>query len=453
MSKIIKLRKGLDIKLRGAATADARPDDSARAGVYALVPSDFEGVTPKMLVKEGDTVKAGTPLFFSKNDPRVLFTSPVSGTVKEVNRGEKRRILSVTVAADTQQNYAEFKVPDVAAASREQLVEMLLQSGLWTLLIQRPYGIIASPDDTPRDIFVSAFDTAPLAPDYEFALKGEEKNLQTGVDVLARLTSGKVHVSVLAGDESLGAALRGVELHTFAGKHPAGNVGVQIHHIAPVNKGEKVWTVNIQDVAIIGRLFNEGKVDMTRTIVVAGSEVEKPHYLRVVAGAAIESVVGGNIKPQPDGRKVRIISGNVLTGRKTPADGFLGYYSNMVTVIPEGDDFDFMGWAMPRFRKFSVSRAYFSWLCPKKEYTLDTNMNGGERPFVVTGLYEKYLPMDIYPMYLLKACLAGDIDKMENLGIYEVVEEDLALCEFVDPSKIEMQQIIRDAINLMIKEA
>ena len=451
MSKIIKLRKGLDIKLRGKA--ETRLSETARADVYALVPSDFEGVTPKMLVKEGDTVKAGTPLFFSKNDQRVLFASPVSGTVKAVNRGEKRRILSVTVTADAEQSFETFAVPDTAKATREEIVALLLKSGLWPLLIQRPYGIIASPDDTPRDIFVSAFDTAPLAPDYEFALKGEEKNLQKGVDVLGRLTEGKVHVSVLAGHESLGASLKGVELHTFAGKHPAGNVGVQIHHIAPVNKSEKVWTVNIQDVAIIGRLFNEGRVDMTRVIAVAGSEVETPHYCRVVAGAPVASVVGRNVKQQPEGGKVRIISGNVLTGRKTAADGFIGFYSNMVTVIPEGDNFEFMGWAMPRFGKFSVSRAYFSWLCPGKEYVLDTNMNGGERPFVVTGLYEKYLPMDIYPMYLLKACLAGDIDKMENLGIYEVVEEDFALCEFVDPSKTEMQQIIRDAINLMIKEA
>ena len=451
MSKIIKLRKGLDINLCGKA--EQRLDDAVRADVYALLPSDFEGVTPKMLVKEGDTVKAGTPLFFSKNDPRVLFASPVSGTVKAVVRGEKRRILAVTVTADAEQTYEKFESTDLAAASREQIVELLLKSGLWPLIIQRPYGIIASPDDTPRDIFVSGFDSAPLAPDYGFALKGEVKNLQKGFEVLRRLSGGKVHLSELAGHEWLGRELTGVELHTFAGKHPAGNVGVQIHHIAPVNKGEKVWTVNLQDVAVIGRLFNEGRVDMTRVVAVAGSEVEAPHYRRIVAGAPVASVVGGNIKAQPEGRTVRIISGNVLTGTKTPADGFTGFYANMVTVIPEGDTFEFMGWAMPRFGKFSVSRAYFSWLFPKKEYTLDTNMNGGERPFVVTGLYEKYLPMDIYPMYLLKACMAGDIDKMENLGIYEVVEEDLALCEFVDPSKIEMQQILREAINLMIKEA
>ena len=451
MSKIIKLRKGLDIKLQGKPQPVLAEVKAAQ--VYALTPADFEGVTPKMLVKEGDKVKAGSPLFFNKYDERVIFTSPVSGTVQAVNRGEKRRILTVTVAADATQEYEQIAVPDLASAGREDIVAVLLKSGLWPMIIQRPYGIIANPDDQPRDIFVSAFDTAPLAPDYEFVLQAETKNLQTGVDVLRKLTGGKVHMSVLAGREAVGSALKGVELHTFAGKHPAGNVGVQIHNIAPVNKGEKVWTVNIQDLAIIGRLFNEGRVDMTRIIAVAGSEVEKPAYCRVIAGVPVASILAGNVKPQAEGRSVRIISGNVLTGRKTASDQYLGYYANMVTVIPEGDDYEFMGWAMPRFKKFSVSKAYFSWLFPRREYVLDTNLNGGERPFVVTGLYEKYLPMDIYPMYLLKACLAGDIDKMENLGIYEVVEEDFALCEFVDPSKIEMQQIIRDGINLMIKEA
>ena len=451
MSKIITLRKGLDINLEGKSAAETVV--APAAAEYAVSPLDFEGVTPKLLVKAGDQVKAGTPLFFNKYNERILFTSPVSGTVAAVNRGEKRKVLSVTVTPDAQQEYEEFAKPDVQKASREELVELLLKAGLWPMLVQRPYGIIANPAETPRAIFVSAFDSAPLAPDYNYALRDGQPDLQAGFDLLNRLSGGKVHRSVRAGAEGRMPELKGVELHTFAGKHPAGNVGVQIHHIEPVNKGEMVWTVNVQDVAILGRLVRTGRVDMTRVIAVAGSEVEAPHYVRTIAGAAIQTLVGGSIKAQPEGRKVRIISGNVLTGTKTPADGYLGFYSNMVTVIPEGDDFEFMGWAMPRLNKFSVSRAYFSWLCPRKEYVLDTNMNGGERPFVVTGLYEKYLPMDIYPMYLLKACLAGDIDKMENLGIYEVVEEDLALCEFVDPSKIEMQQILRNAINLMIKEA
>ena len=451
MSKIITLRKGLDINLAGkpAASTVVAP----AAAEYAVSPLDFEGVTPKLLVKAGDQVKAGTPLFFNKYNERILFTSPVSGTVAAVNRGEKRKVLSVTVTPDAQQTYEEFAKPDLKQASRDELIELLLRAGLWPMLLQRPYGIIANPADTPKAIFVSAFDSAPLAPDYNYVLRDEQANLQAGIEVLRKLSGGKVHLSMRAGAEGSMPQLKNVELHTFAGKHPAGNVGVQIHHIDPVNKGEVVWTVNVQDLAIIGRLVLTGRVDMTRTIAVGGSEVAQPGYVRVIAGARVDSFLGGNIKPQAEGDTVRVISGNVLTGTKTAADGFLGFYANQVTVIPEGDKYELLGWAMPRFKKFSVSKAYFSWLCPKKEYRLDTNMNGGERPFVVTGLYEKYLPMDIYPMYLLKACLAGDIEKMENLGIYEVVEEDFALCEFVDPSKIDIQQIIRDGINLMIKEA
>ena len=451
MSKVITLRKGLDINLQGKPQASV--SDAPQAALYGVSPLDFEGVTPKLLVKAGERVKAGTPLFFDKNDQRVLFTSPVSGCVAEIVRGEKRKVLAVTVTPDAERQYEDFGPADPTASSREEIVEKLLRSGLWPMIVQRPYGIIADPSDEPRAIFVSAFDSAPLAPDYNFALREERSNLQTGIEVLRKLTAGKVHLSVRAGAEGDMPSLGGVELHTFRGKHPVGNVGVQIHHIAPVNKGEKVWTVNIQDLAIIGRLFNTGHADMTRTIAVTGSEVEKPAYVRTIAGARVDSILGGNVKAQKEGDSVRIISGNVLTGTKTAMDGFLGYYANQLTAIPEGDKYELLGWAMPRLGKFSVSRAYFSWLCPKKAYRLDTNMNGGERPFVVTGLYEKYLPMDIYPMYLLKACLAGDIDKMENLGIYEVVEEDFALCEVVDPSKIDIQQIIRDGINLMIREA
>ncbi|MEG2365705.1 MAG: Na(+)-translocating NADH-quinone reductase subunit A [Alistipes sp.] len=451
MSKIITLRKGLDINLQGKAQKSLVTLPAATE--YAVSPLDFEGVTPKLLVKAGDQVKAGTPLFFSKSNERILFTSPVSGTVAAINRGEKRKVLNVTVTADANQQYVEFAKLDLKKASREEIVELLLSSGLWPMLIQRPYGIIADPQDTPKAVFVSTFDSAPLAPDYNFALVDEKANLQRGIEVLQRLTSGKVHLSVRAHSEGLLDALAGVEMHTFAGKHPVGNVGVQIHHIAPINKGEIVWTINVQDLAIIGRLFGQGKVDMTKTIAVTGSEITKPQYYRTMAGAPVTSILKGNVKAQKTGDHVRTISGNVLTGTKVADNGYITFYANQITVIPEGDKFEMLGWALPRLSKFSVSRAYFSWLCPHKAYKLDTNLNGGERPFVVTGLYEQYLPMDIYPMHLLKACLAADIDKMESLGIYEVTEEDFALCEFVDPSKIEIQQIIRDGINLMIKEA
>ncbi len=450
MSKIITLRKGLDINLAGVAAQQVT--ELPLAAEYGLSPLDFEGVTPKLLVKVGDEVKAGTPLFFSKADARILFTSPVSGTVAAINRGEKRKVLSVTVTPAAQQTYEEFPKLDLKKASREEIVEQLLKAGLWPMFVQRPYGIIANPSDQPKAIFVSAFDSAPLAPDYNFVLALEQENIAAGVELLGRLTEGKVHLSLRAGSEGKMAAVKGAELHTFAGKHPVGNVGVQIHHIDPINKGEVAWTINIQDLAIVGRFVREGKVDLKKTIAVAGSEVEAPQYYRVVAGARLDSILAGKVKKQAEGDSVRIIAGNALTGVKRTEQEFLTYYANQLTVLPEGDKYELLGWMMPRFKKFSVSRAYFSWLCPKKQYKLDTNLNGGERPFVVTGLYEEYLPMDIYPVYLLKACLAGDIDKMENLGIYEVVEEDLALCEFVDPSKIEWQQTLRDGINLMIKE-
>ena len=444
MSKNIKLCKGLDIKLAGKA--EAVVENAPMAKSYAVSPLDYENVTPKLLVKVGDKVEVGTALFFDKKDPRILFTSPVSGVVSAINRGEKRKLLNVAVEPDQTQVVKELKVVD-AKADRSAIVEMLLESGLWTRIVERPYGVIANPDAEPKAIFVSAFDSAPLAPDYNFVLQNDKAAVEAGLAVLARLTNGKVHLSARKGDEGYMSEVKGVEYHTFSGKHPVGNVGVQIHHIDRIAKGDVVWTVNIQDVALIGRFVTTGKLDMTKVIAVAGSEAQRPCYKRIIAGAAVESIVG-----KVDA-KVRIISGDVLTGVKTAHDGYISAGANMLSLIPEGDVYELLGWAMPRFHRFSVSRAYFSWLCPKKEYTLDTNLNGGERPFVVTGLYENYLPMDVYVAYLLKAILVKDLDKMENLGIYEVLPEDLALCEFVDPSKIEMQQIVRDGINLMIKES
>ena len=450
MSKIIKLRKGLDINLQGQAAEVTV--DTPLAGEYAVSPLDFENVTPKLLVKVGDKVKAGTPLFFDKNNTRVLYCSPVSGTVSAVNRGEKRKILNVTVAADKEQVSEEFAVLDLKKASREDVIETLLKSGLWTTILQRPYGIVANPADQPKAVFVSAFDSAPLAPNMNYVLKGEQQNLQKGMEVLAKLAGGNVNLSVRAKAEGEMPELKNVTLHTFEGKHPVGNVGVQIHNIDPISKGEIVWTVNIQDVAAIGRLFATGKVDLHKVVALTGSEVEKPQYYRIISGAPIASIVAGQIKKQAEGDSVRIISGNVLTGKKVAEDGFITATASQITIIPEGDKYEMFGWIAPRTHKFSVSRSYFSWLCPKKQYKLDTNLNGGVRAFVVTGLFEEYLPMDIYPMYLFKAIMANDIDKMENLGIYEIVEEDVALCEFVDPSKTEIQQLVRDGINLMIKE-
>lgn len=451
MSKVIKLKRGLDIRLVGEAEKTVMQMPVASS--YALTPDSFPGITPKLLVAQGDKVKAGTPLFFDKARPQIMFTSPVSGTVAEIRRGEKRRILSVVINADAVVEYETFQVSAPAKSTREKITEVLLQSGLWPFIIQRPYGIVANPTDTPKAIFVSGFDTAPLAPDMNFVLKDEYDNLATGFEVLRKLTDGKVHLGLRNGDNGVLNRLTNVEQHLFEGPHPAGNVGIQIHHIDPINKDDVVWTVDIQNVAVIGRLFNTGKVDMHKTIAVTGSEVVAPKYVSMIAGASIEQVViAAGVKHQNSGDNFRIILGNVLTGTKADSDGYIDLYHNQVTVIPEGNKYELLGWLAPRLNKFSVSHSYFSWLMPKKKYDLDTNLNGGKRALVVTGLYDRYLPMDIYPLYLLKACIAGDIDKMEDLGIYEVLPEDFALCEFVDPSKTDMQAVIADGINLMIKE-
>ncbi len=449
MSQVIKLKKGLDILLKGEAKRELTQLPLVHA--YALKPEDFPGVTPKLLVRVDDEVKVGTPLFFDKYRPQILFTSPVSGKVSDIVRGEKRKILEVVITPEAEQVYETFEVPAVETADREQIKSLLLNAGLWPMIIQRPYGIIANPQDTPKSIFVSGFDSAPLAPDMNFMLENEAENLETGFALLGKLTDGKVYLGLKNGTSGVLNKVKNAEIRLFEGPHPAGNVGVQIHHIDPINKGDVVWTVDVQHVAMIGRFFRTGRVDMSKIVALTGSETAQPRYFSVITGLPINSIVRQKeLRSQTE--KVRIISGNVLTGRRVEPEGYLGFYSNQVTVIPEGDTYEFLGWGMPRLNKFSVSRSYFSWLSPKKHYRLDTNMNGGVRAYVVTGLYDKYLPMDIYPLYLLKAILAGDIDKMENLGIYEVIEEDFALCEFVDPSKTEMQAIIRQGIDLMIKE-
>ena len=449
MPKIIKLRKGLDIKLAGHA--DRRIETLPLAETYGIVPSVFEGFTPKLLVKQGDRVKAGSPVFFDKKRPEIVLSSPVSGTVQDVVRGEKRKILYVEIAADPGQEYEPFGAKDPAHMERGEVADAILKSGLWPFIVQRPYGIVANPADTPRAIFVSGFDSAPLAPDMELALEGEAENLRTGFEALGKLSGGKVHLGLRAGQKGVIASVANVEKHLFSGPHPAGNVGVQIANVAPVNKGEVVWTVNVQDVAIIGRLFNTGRVDMCRMIAVTGSEAADPCYVSAIGGVPYVSLLRGRLRAHTDSRP-RIVDGNPLSGGTADPRGYVSLNTNQITLLPEGDKYEFLGWAMPRLGKFSVSRSYMSWLQPGKVYTLDTNLNGGHRPFIQTGLFERYLPMDIYPMYLLKAILAGDIDKMENLGIYEVVEEDFALCEFVDPSKNDIQSLIRDGINLMIKE-
>ena len=449
MSNNIYLKQGLDLPINGEAAQNTKkvivPD------VVAVKPTDFRGLVPKLLVREGDKVLAGTPVLADKMSQNILFASPVSGTVAEVVRGEKRKLLEVRIKADATQEYVDYGVKKVSAMTAEQIKTSLLEAGLWPAITQRPYGIIANPEDKPKAIFISAFTTAPLAANPEFAFAADMKHIQTAINALDKLTDGGIHLS-LNSENCSGTPFHKLEntiQHTFSGKHPAGNVGVQIHHVAPIRKGETVWTVSPLMLAAIGKLFDTGKYDVKRKIAVTGPKAIGPAY--------VEGYPGISIKDIKDfynaGENLRFISGDVLTGTNIGAEGFLGFFDNQITILEEGDKYELLGWAKPcRSKLFSASRTYFSWLTPNKKYDMDTNLHGGPRAFVVNDVYEKVLPMDLYPVYLLKACLAKDIDKMEKFGIYEVLEEDLALCEYVDPSKIYIQQIITDGISLMLKE-
>ncbi|MFK8298269.1 Na(+)-translocating NADH-quinone reductase subunit A [Capnocytophaga cynodegmi] len=448
MSNDIRIRKGLDIHLEGEAEKITRQLPLAK--MYGLKPSDFHSVVPKLIAKEGTEVKAGEAVFHDKKDERVLFPSPVSGKIAEIVRGERRKILEIKILPDTEQVFKDFGSKDPAKMSADQIKDFLLSTGAWTFIKQRPYDIIAGADTTPKAIFVSACKTNPLAPDYDYVLKGKEKQLQAALTALAKLTTGKVHVSVFKNSSlSPFRNLKDIVLHNVSGPHPAGNVSTQIAKIDPINKGEVVWVVTPQDLVVMGELFLTGKLNLTRTLALTGACVEKPQYVSVIAGAQIDGVVSGNLKKE----KSRVISGDVLIGKKVSEDGFLGYYDDQVTAIPEGDDYEFFGWNKPVFNKISTTRAMtFSWLNPKKKYNLNTNTNGEHRAFVMTGMYEEVFPLDIYPMQLLKACLYKDLDELENLGAYEVAPEDFALTEFVCVSKQPHQKIIREGLDLMIQE-
>lgn len=448
MVKVIKLRKGLNLNLAGRAAKEKivlRPN-----GHYALQPGSFEGVTPKVVVKEGDRVKAGDALFVNKHAANVRFASPVSGTVVAVERGERRKVLSVRVDADARQEYVDYgrKTPD--SMSGEEVVASLLEAGIFGYINQLPYAVSALPDAAPKAIFVSALRDMPLACDFEFELEGQEQDFQTGLTALSRIA--KTYLGIGSGQRAASlTAAKNVEVVVFDGKCPAGNVGVQVNHISPVNKGEVVWTVEPTAVLFIGRLFRTGHVDLRRTVAFCGSEVRKPSYVDMLVGQELNTLLSNSIN---DARPVRIINGNVLTGKPTTKAGFLGAHTSEITVIPEGSDADeFAGWIMPRFSQFSVSRSYFSWLLgSRKEYSPDARIKGGERHMIMSGEYDKVLPMDIYGEYLIKAIIAGDIDRMEQLGIYEVSPEDFALAEFVDSSKLQLQRIVREGLDMLRKE-
>ena len=446
MINLIETHKGLDIQLAGKAL-----EKKTKLGVvsdYALVPDDFTGIVPKVVVKEGDHVLAGDPLFVNKNFPEVRFASPVSGIVEAVVRGDRRKVLCVKVKADDSQEYRDFGSKNVDSLDGNGVRSLLLEAGLFGYINQLPYAVSTTPDTTPKAIFVSAFRDMPLAGDFDFEVKGQETDFQTGITALSKIAQVNVGISSKSQNETL-RNLKDATVTAWQGPCPAANVGVHVNHLCPVNKGEVVWTVDPVAVIFIGRLLNTGKVDLRRTIAVAGSEVVEPHYVDALVGTPLKAILEGNVR---DGA-VRIINGNPLTGRKDSLDGYLGAHTSEVTVIPEGDDADEMlGWIMPRLGHFSANRSYFSWLLGKRDYKLDARVKGGKRNMIMSGEYDKVLPMDIYGEYLIKAIIAGDIDKQEQLGIYEVAPEDFAVAEFVDSSKLELQSLVRKGLDTLRKE-
>jgi Na+-transporting NADH:ubiquinone oxidoreductase subunit A len=477
MSETITIRKGLDLPISGAA--EKRLTDARSITTCAMKPTDFVGLTPRLLVEEGDRVAVGDALFCDKSDERIRFTSPVNGQVKAIVRGEKRKLLEVVVEADFNTTgsegsaYQSSPTPMDAAAIKEAM----LQCGLWTMLRQRPFGTIANPDDHPKAIFVSAFSSAPLAPDYDFVMQGKEPMLVKGLEALAQLTDGKVHICFRPNQrlaKQLSNLNAKISTHYIKGPHPAGNIGTQIAHIDPINKGEIIWTMNMQDVAVLGELVATGIYKPERVVAVAGPNIKNPHYYRVKCGACMAEIAKAqllnNEYPKIDAddatKENRVISGDILSGTQIAADGFLSAYDDLVSILPEGDYYDFMGWLMPGFRKFSFSRTFLSGFMPKSTFKpmgielprfenfwkFDTNTHGDLRPLVFTGNFERVFPFDIYPTQLIKACIIGDIELMENLGIYEVEPEDFALCEFIDTSKTDIQAIVREALEKLRKE-
>jgi len=450
MAEVIKIKKGLDIKMNGQA--ELIYVKAPRAKTYAIKPGDWHGLTPKIIPKLCDEVKVGTPIFYDKYHPEVKFCSPVSGILSSINRGSRRRIIEVVVEDDGKDTCETFLQADPESLKREQVVENLLNSGLWPTIRRRPYTVIARADEVPKSIFISAFDTAPLAPDFDFLLKDSEEDFQWGVNALKQLTEGKVHLNLDGRFPSVRTLnnIKGVEINRFKGPHPAGNVGIQIHKLDPINKGDVVWVVQPQDVVAIGRLFRTGKYDPSVVVALTGARVKKPQYYKTIRGAEVSALLENQLMEGEN----RVISGSVLNGKQIDAEnGYVGFFNSQVTVIREGNYHEMFGWILPGFKKMSVARSFAStWLMPNKKFDMDTNLHGGERAFVMTGEYEKVLPMDIYPMQLLKSILVNDIDKMEQLGIYEIDEEDLALCEFVCTSKTPVTKIVRDGLRALRKE-
>jgi Na+-transporting NADH:ubiquinone oxidoreductase subunit A len=446
----ITVSKGLNINLEGVP--EKVIVDSSSPKVVALKPSDFPNLMPKMLVKEGDSVKCGSPIFCDKYNDQIKFVSPISGQVKEVVRGAKRKILAITINSDSKMEQNNSSAKDLSKMNADELKVDLMLNGLWPYFKMRPIDIIANPKDNPKSIFISSFDTSPLAPDYDFIMSGKSAEFNAGLEVLSQLTEGDIHLQIRSNSENVFKQAPNVKINTVKGPHPAGNVGVQIHNIDTLNKGEVIWYVNPQDVMIIGRYSLTGAYDTSKVIAVGGSNVSERKYYKTISGASVDSIFdNSNIAENS-----RVISGNPLSGEHINLDGFLGFYHQQISVLPEGNQHKFFltdGWLSAGFNKLSASKSYPSWLMPKsKVYDIDTNLNGEERSFVVSGQYEKVFPFDIYPVQLIKSIITNDIEKMESLGIYEVAPEDFALCEFVCTSKINVQDIVRGGLDLVYKE-
>jgi len=446
----ITIKKGLDIKMKGVS--DKVMAEANLSKFFAIKPSDFPNLTPKLLVKEGDKVKCGSPVFCDKYNDVVTFVSPASGVVDKVVRGEKRRILAITILSDGKFTQLNSKVKDFSKLDRSELKSDLLKSGLWPLLRMRPIDIIARPEDNPKSIFISSFDTNPLSPDYDFIMHNKSAEFSAGLEILSLLTDGVVNLQIRKSSDEVFSKAKNVQTNFVKGPHPAGNVGVQMHKIDPINKGEVVWYINPQDVMILGRYSLTGAYDANKVISIGGENIDSPKYVKTISGSSIESILDDSIIKDNS----RIISGNPLTGQKVEKDSFLGFYHHQLSILPEGDDYKFFlseGWLSLGFNRFSASKSYPTWLLPKsKTYQFDTNLNGEERSFVVSGQYEKVFPFDIYPVQLIKSIITNDIEKMEYLGIYEVSPEDFALCEFVCTSKINVQSIVREGLDLVYKE-
>ena len=448
MSNDIKIKNGLTIKIKGAAENIVKK--AAFPKSISLNPADFHLITPKMAVKVGENVKAGDVVFYSKDNQEVKFCSPVSGIVKDIVRGKKRKIIEIIIDTDSFQKSKKFKTTNFKNFKRDDIKASLLESGCWPFINQRPYDIIANPEDNPKSIFVSTLNTAPISADIQIVLDDQKNEFTTGIQVLRKLTDGDLNICVEKNHQTFINEINDVVIHNISGPHPAGNVGVQIHHIDPVNSGEKVWTINPEDVAIIGRFFLTGNYIPLRTIAIAGPPVKHPQYYKTIAGSKLSKIIND---AGVNDDLLRFINGDVLSGKTVDKNNYLGFYNNTFSILREGNNHKMFGWIPFINNKVpSIYKTSFSWLFPNKKYDLDTNMNGEERAFVVTGEMEKVFPMDIFPMQLLKECMVGNIEKMENLGIYEVAPEDFSLIDYSSSSKIEAQHIIRKGLDLMISE-